>query len=159
MLNRFKTALVLSLVVVTLVSCGGDTSEKPKSESPKTVEFNLTGGDQMKYNLKAMVAKEGDLIRVNFQNIGKMPKEAMGHNFVLLKPGVDVAFFATRAIASKHDDYIPADELDKIIVHSKLLGPGETDVIEFTAPAKGTYKFICSFPGHYMSMQGNLIVR
>lgn len=158
MLNRFKKYLFL-LMTVLLVSCGGDSGSKQNNEAPKTLEFNLTGSDQMKFNLKNIVAKEGDLIKINFQNIGKMPKEAMGHNFVLLKPGVDVAFFATRAMASKHDDYIPADELDKIIVHSKLLGPGETDVIEFTAPAKGTYKFICSFPGHYMSMQGNLIVR
>lgn len=156
--NKIKSAFVL-FVVAALISCGGDANEKTKNEAPKTLEFNLTGGDDMKFNLKNIVAKEGDLIKINFQNIGKMPKAAMGHNFVLLKPGIDVAFFATRAMASKHDDYIPADEMDKIIIHSKLLGPGEKDIIEFTAPAKGTYKFICSFPGHYMSMQGNLIVR
>ena len=51
------------------------------------------------------------------------------------------------------------DETKNIIVHSKLLGPGEKTVIEFDAPAQGTYKFICSFPGHYITMQGNLIVR
>ncbi len=28
----------------------------------------------------------------------------------------------------------------------------------FDAPAKGTYDFICSFPGHWATMQGKFIV-
>ena len=83
----------------------------------------------------------------------------MGHNFVLLKPNVDLAKFATKALSFKENEYIPEDEMDNIIIYSKLLGPGEEVNIEFTAPSKGVYKYICSFPGHYLSMQGNLIVR
>jgi azurin len=148
--------LVTLFMMVLLTACGGNGE---KVEEPKTVKFNLTGNDQMLFNLKSMVVKEGDEVVVNFENIGKMPKETMGHNFVLLKQNVDVADFAAKAVQAKDNEYIPEDETDKIIVHSKLLGPGEKTVVKFTAPAKGTYKFICSFPGHYMTMQGNLIVR
>jgi azurin len=144
------------LVLVSFTACGGNGE---KAEEPKTVEFNLTGNDQMLFNLKSMVVKEGDEVIVNFENIGKMPKETMGHNFVLLKPNVDPSEFATKAMQAKDNEYIPEDELENIIVYSKLIGPGEKTVIEFTAPLKGTYKYICSFPGHYITMQGNLIVR
>lgn len=158
MINTLK-AIILLLPLVSLISCGGDNIDTSKNETPKTLEFNLTGNDKMQFNLKAMVAKEGDLIKVHFENVGRMPKETMGHNFIVLKSGVDLAAFAAKAMTAKDTDYIPVDEKDKIIVASKLLGPGEKDIIEFTAPAKGTYKFICSFPGHYTIMQGNLIVR
>jgi azurin len=39
-----------------------------------------------------------------------------------------------------------------------MLGGGETTTIAFTAPAAGTYDYICSFPGHYGMMKGKLIV-
>ena len=155
MLIKIKLFVTL-LLLVLLTACGGNEG---KVDEPKTVVFDLTGNDQMLFNLKQMVVKEGDKVIVNFENIGKMPKETMGHNFVLLKQNVDAAAFAAKALQAKSNEYIPEDEVDKIIVYSKLLGPGEKTTIEFTAPSKGTYKYICSFPGHYVTMQGNLIVR
>ena len=41
---------------------------------------------------------------------------------------------------------------------AQLLGAGESDTIEFVAPAEGTYKFICTWPAHYASMQGEMVV-
>jgi plastocyanin len=36
--------------------------------------------------------------------------------------------------------------------------PGKTVTFEFTAPEAGTYTYICTYPGHWMKMQGTLIV-
>jgi len=153
-----KIYLLALLVFVSLfISCG--ESETEKSKEPQIVEVQLTANDQMKFNLKSIVAKEGDIVKIHFKNVGKMPKKTMGHNFVLLKPEVDIASFATKAISADYNDYIPEELKNDIIAHSHLLGPGESTIIEFKAPSKGVYKFICSFPGHYLSMQGNLIVR
>ena len=58
-----------------------------------------------------------------------------------------------------HDLYIPPDALDQIIAHTKLLGPGETDTIEFDAPGPGSYPFLCTFPGHVALMSGTLVVQ
>lgn len=151
-------AFLLSLVVIT--SCGGDKKQDaPQTIESKNAEFYLTANDEMKFNLKNMVVKEGDLVIIKFANIGRIAKDVMGHNFVLLKPNVDPAQFATKALSFKNNEYIPEDEVVNIIIHSKLLGPGEEVTLEFKAPSQGIYKYICSFPGHYISMQGTLIVR
>lgn len=117
----------------------------------------LNAGDDMKFNLTEIRVKEGETIRLTLHHTGKAPKTAMGHNFVLLKAGVSLDGFITKALEAKNNDYIPKDRAD-IIVHTKLIGGGESDSIEFVAPPKGSYPFLCSFPGHAMSMNGTLIV-
>ena len=82
----------------------------------------------------------------------------MGHNFVLLKQGVDLAAFGIKSASAKDTDYIPSDEEDNIIAHTRLIGGGETTSIEFDAPEPGEYEFLCSFPGHYAIMKGKFIV-
>ncbi|MEM7790673.1 MAG: plastocyanin/azurin family copper-binding protein [Verrucomicrobiota bacterium] len=119
----------------------------------------LTGNDTMKYNLEAFTVKAGSTVRIVFENQGKMPKAAMGHNVVVLKSGVDSTAFVTAAAKARETDYIPADLADQIIAYSKLLGPGETDTIEFQAPDPGAYEFVCSFPAHlYAGMVGVMTV-
>ena len=85
-----------------------------------------------------------------------MPKESMGHNLVVLTPGVDLATFGGEAAAAAANEYIPQSSLSSIIAHTKLLGPGEEDKITFKLD-KGTYDYICSFPGHYGVMQGKIV--
>ena len=51
--------------------------------------------------------------------------------------------------------WIPAGD-DRILAHSGLLDPGETEVVSFSAPFVGTYQFVCTFPGHAATMFGNL---
>ena len=82
----------------------------------------------------------------------------MGHNFVALKQGTDLNAFAQKAMTAKDNDYIPKSESASVIAHTKLIGGGESDTIEFTIAEKGTYDYICSFPGHFSMMKGKLIV-
>ena len=82
----------------------------------------------------------------------------MGHNFVLLKQSVNLNVFGNKAATFANNQYIPTDTED-VIAHTKLIGAGETAVIEFDAPAVGTYEFLCSFPGHYALMKGTFILQ
>ena len=118
----------------------------------------LEGTDEMTYNTNEIRVKVGRKVKLTLTHTGSMPKTAMGHNFVLLKPGTDLADFAGKASAAADSDYIPADAADSIVANTKTVGGGESVTIEFDAPAAGTYDFICSFPGHYAIMQGKFIV-
>lgn len=119
----------------------------------KTIVIN--SNDQMRFDKSEIRVKAGEKIKLTLNHTGKLPKNAMGHNFVLLEKGVDMADFAMKAMNAKDNQYIPAKG---VIAHTKLIGGGESTTIEFTAPAKGTYEFLCSFPGHYAMMKGKFIV-
>ena len=115
----------------------------------------INSNDQMKFDLKEIKVKAGEKVKLTLNHQGKFKKDVMGHNWVLLAAGTDVAKFATAAMSAKANSYIPAKGA---LVHTKLIGGGESTTIEFTAPKKGTYDFICSFPGHYSIMKGKFIV-
>ena len=163
-------ALMLTLFILT--SCGNSKKEeKQKDESFKinknvetenqkddgVTEIILTGNDQMRFNLKEIKVNAGDEVKLTLKHVGKLGIQAMGHNFVLLKPGVKINDFAQKAVDAKGNDYIP-ENTDDVIVHTKLIGGGEQTTITFDAPKKGVYDFICSFPGHVALMQGKFIV-
>ena len=79
----------------------------------------------------------------------------MGHNFVLLKKGINVDEFAKKAVLAKSNDYIPNS--DETIAYTKMIGGGESTTVSFSAPEAGVYNYICTFP-NYMIMRGELIV-
>ena len=124
-------------------------------------EIVVNCNDQMQFDKKAIEIKAGEKVKLVVKNIGKLPKVAMGHNLVILKKGEEIAPFAMKAMTAKDTDYIPADKQfkDKILAHSKLLGPGETDTIKVTFKEAGTYNYLCSFPGHFGIMQGKITVK
>jgi azurin len=133
---------------------------KPKAGgAARTV--NLTGSDQMKYDVTTVTAKPGERLHIVLKNVGQMPKIAMAHNFVLLNAGADVDAFTKAAISARDTDYVPASMKADVIGHTTLAGPGETVETTITVPSKpGNYTFLCSFPGHYAAgMKGTLTVK
>ena len=144
--------LILTLAAACLVS--------PAIAQEKKIE--LTGNDQMQYSTKAIEVTAGEKVTLVFKHIGQLPKTAMGHNVVILKPGTPVPTFATKAMQAAATEYIPQDEESKklIVAHTKLIGGTESDTLTFTAPAEaGAYPYICTFPGHFALMQGVLTVK
>ena len=119
---------------------------------------HITGSDQMRYSATRIEVKAGQKFKIELKNAGALPKEVMGHDLVVLKPGSDTTTFAGKAMTAKATDYIPTDGADLMLAHTKLLGPGESDTIELELPA-GTYPFLCTFPGHVGLMNGQLVVQ
>jgi azurin len=151
-----------------LFACGGKKEEKKESFSYEKKEVKseitsnpndvvITSNDAMQYNKKEIRVKAGEKVKVTLKHIGKMDKNVMGHNFVLLKQGVDLMAFGNKAATEKENGYIPSGT-DDVIAYTKIIGGGETAIVEFDAPEKGTYDFLCSFPGHYALMKGKFIV-
>ncbi|ADR20696.1 azurin [Marivirga tractuosa] len=131
---------------------------KEKKSESDVVEVTIEGNDQMQFNLDEIKVKAGSTVKLTLKHVGEMSIAQMGHNWVLLKQGTDIMEFGQKAATAKERGYIPESEEDKVIVSTSLLGGGEEDTIEFEAPAKGTYDFICSFPGHVALMKGKFIV-
>ena len=53
--------------------------------------------------------------------------------------------------------YVP-DSTD-VIVHTDVVMPSDKFTIYFKAPEKkGNYPIICTFPGHWMVMNGSLVI-
>ena len=131
----------------------------PAAKGVRTIE--LTGGDDMKFNLTKLEAKPGETLHVVLKSTGTIPKVAMGHNFVLLKLGSDVAEFVKASMTAAATEYVPADQKAQVVASTKLAGPGETVEVTFKVPAKaGSYPYMCTFPGHYAAgMKGELVVK
>ncbi|WP_300491737.1 azurin [Flavobacterium sp.] len=125
------------------------------STSENTLEIEST--DQMQYSTNELKAGVGT-VKLTLKHTGKMDKAVMGHNLIILKPGTDITAFTQKAALEKATDYIPESEKASIIAHTRLLGGGESDTIEFTISEPGTYDFLCSFPGHSALMKGKLVV-
>ncbi|MGZ3837338.1 MAG: plastocyanin/azurin family copper-binding protein [Flavisolibacter sp.] len=151
---------VVAVCVMTM-ACGHKNktaqpgTAAPTEEAPATHLNNvvsLTADDQKKFSTIEINVKAGEKVTLTLKNIGTMPKAAMAHNFILLKDGTDLNAFAKEALNAP--DHIPPGN-PNIIAHTRLLGPGESDTIEFTVPA-GSYTYICSFPTHYLTMTGIL---
>jgi len=156
----FLGTLAVASIAPGLAGCGpGDDSRgaQPKATG-KTERFTIEVGDVPKYSKTELAVSAGSTVKVTLKHTGELPKASMGHNFVLLKQGTDMAGFASKAMSAPDNDYIPPGAKDAVIAHTAMIGGGETDTVSFQAPSPGTYTYLCTFPGHYAQMNGKLIV-
>ncbi len=175
-MKKLKHLSVVAIAGMMLVACGQNKNEQVSSAQETetvtaadetatapvqdTIEVELNAEDTMKFDKNEIRVHAGQQVRLTLNHVGKLPKSSMGHNFVLLSQGTDVNAFATKAVQEgKAPDFeVPESMLSEVIAHTKTIGGGESVTIEFTAPAAGTYDYICSFPGHAAMMNGKLIV-
>jgi azurin len=124
-------------------------------------KIEITGNDQMQFNIKSFEVTTGEKVTLSLKHIGQLPAVAMGHNVVILKPGVELPAFAAKCATARDTEYVPqdAESKAKIVAYTKMLGGGESDEITFTAPEPGEYPFVCTFPGHFAIMQGVMTVK
>lgn len=152
-----KRAAFLSLIAAAALFTAPTFLEA--QAKPRTVE--IEANDQMKFSVTNIEAKPGEQIRVVLKNVGKMPKAAMGHNFVLLAAGANATDFANKSVMAAATNYIAPELKGQVLFSTPLTGPGETVEVTIKVPAKaGTYNYICSFPGHFAAgMRGTLVVK
>jgi azurin len=139
-------ALGCGALLYFVAGCSQQPAGPPK-------EVTIQADDKMRYDLTAFDASPGQKISVTIKNIGTTPKFSMGHNFVLLDRTINTgnvqSAFLDKASTEASHDYVPPGAKE-VLAHSKLLGPGESEVVTFNAPyIPGDYLYLCSFPGHY----------
>ncbi len=155
----FAAAAVKKLGVTATKSADPLTpSPAPAPEAAGPLKLGVIP-NVMKFDKAELTVKAGAKVTLIFENKAC----ALMHNFLLLKPGTkdsvgalaDGMLSDPQALAKM---YFPTS--DNILVKgNKLIALGQTDTIEFTAPAEpGEYPYICTFPGHWRLMNGVLKV-
>jgi len=131
----------------------------PAKGAARTVE--ITGGDDMKFSVNEITAKPGETIRIQLKNVGTLPKMAMAHNVVVLKPTTKLTEFNAAAAQARDTNFVPPAMKTEVVAATALAGPGETVETTFKVPAAaGSYPFMCTFPGHFTAgMKGTLVVK
>jgi azurin len=120
-------------------------------------KLEISGNDLMQYDKTELsVPATCSEITLTLHHAGKLPKEAMGHNWVLVNAAdlVDVA--NAGLTAGLPNSYVsPGDK--RVLAHTKTIGGGETTSVTFpTSILKkgGAYAYLCTFPGHNALMHG-----
>lgn len=141
-----------------------DDRPNPKRVRELPEAWRATGPDQtvtigtrpgMLYDVEEVKVKAGQKIALTFDN-----NDDMLHNLVLTAPGDAVnkvgAMALEMGLKGPELNWVPLS--DQVLFHTGLLQPDTRETIYFEAPEPGIYPFVCTFPGHYMTMRGHLIV-
>ena len=122
-----------------------------------TKSITIKTGSNLSYQTKTVRVKAGQAIEFTLMNPDVVP-----HNWVLVQPG------ALRTVGEK-SNYLIADpdgiakqyvpKTPEVIAYTNIVFPGDEFTIYFRAPKKpGRYPFLCTFPGHWLVMNGEMIV-
>lgn len=136
---------------------GGNGNTASGGEPDQTVTLEPVG-NQMRYEQTEFTVTAGATVELIFDNTATSP--SMNHNVVILDSTEEEVFQRVGEggmQAGSANDYVPEDEA--IIAHTAMAAPGETVSVTFTAPGEpGEYGYVCTFPGHWATMQGTMIV-
>jgi azurin/glucose/arabinose dehydrogenase len=116
---------------------------------------NVESVEGLKFDLPSFTVKPGARVKLDFANTSDML-----HNLVVVRPGTatKVGEAALKlGLDGAKLDYVPRSE--DVLFHTSLLEPQKSESIYFVAPSvPGEYTYVCTFPGHYVTMQGTMRV-
>jgi azurin len=119
--------------------------------------ITIEAGKNLSYSVRSLKVKAGEPIKLTFMNPDSVP-----HNWALVKPGSlarvgdQVNKLIAQPDAATHH-YVP--RTDDVLVYTDIVGPQDQFTISFHAPVlRGRYPYLCTFPGHWMVMNGEMIV-
>ncbi len=166
------------LLAAALIGCGGsESSPESSSTAEGTTDTEQTAasgdvdrtvtlqpkGNQMKYKQTEFTVAPGETVKLVFENTATSP--SMQHNVVILtsnEEGLFQKIGSAGTQAGSTNDYVPQKESlqEKILAHTAMSKPGETVEVTFTAPEDpGEHGYVCTFPGHWATMQGTMYVK
>jgi len=146
-MSKIKIISILTLIVFPLSAFADNCSA--------TIE----GNDIMQYNTNNItVDKTCKEFKVTLKHTGKLPKNIMGHNWVLTKTSDMTAVGNDGVTTGPDKDFLKANDT-RVVAHTKLIGGGESDTV--TIPLNKLnpseqYSFFCTFPAHMALMKGTL---
>lgn len=114
--------------------------------------------EQMRYDTPRLVVEPGKAIEIILENDDFMP-----HNLIVVRPGTREKIGNASATMTPDDldgrgrAYVPNSPA--VIAATKLLEAGQRATLSLTVPnEEGECEYVCTYPGHWMVMWGQLIV-
>ena len=127
----------------------------------KTVRISCVP-ERMRYSIDNFSVAPGQPVKIVFTN-----PDATDHNLLIVQPdALEEVGLAANAMAKnpKHanSDFIPEEKRHLILQAAPLIGPTrktQAHVLRFQAPMEpNVYPFVCTFPGHWVVMRGDMAV-
>jgi putative heme-binding domain-containing protein len=124
---------------------------------PNARTVTIEAGKNLTFATTSFKVRAGEPIKLSFVNPDVVP-----HNWALVKPGTlaKVGDLANKIVADPEAavrHYIPRS--DDVLVYTDVVPPSDQFTITFRAPSEpGRYPYLCTFPGHWMVMNGVMIV-
>ena len=118
--------------------------------------------ERMLFTLDQFAVTTGQPVKLVFTN-----PDATDHNLVIVQPDAlaDVGMAANEMAKdprNANSDFLPPEKKGLILHATPMIGPTRTSlvsVLRFTAPKEpGIYPFVCTFPGHWVAMKGEMVV-
>ena len=121
-------------------------------------ELMIEANDRMQFSSLAMEAPASCMeVTVTLTHTGQLPREGMGHNWVLTT-SADFNDVANEGMkAGLANNYMPVGD-PRVIAGTEIIGGGDTASVTFSTSsmtAGGEYTYFCSFPGHWGMMKGS----
>ena len=137
--------------------------DKEFDRRPETVEVRIScEPERMLFTNKQFSVRPGQPVKLVFLN-----PDATDHNLVLVQPGaMEQVGVAANAMArdpkNATSDFIPEGKQNLILEATPMIGPTRKSlvhVLRFEAPQEpGVYPYVCTFPGHWIVMNGKMVV-
>ena len=118
--------------------------------------------ERMLYTVDQVAVSPGQPVKLVFLN-----PDATDHNLVIVKPEalIEVGLAANemaRDPRNANSNFIPRSKRALILEATPMVGPtrrNRVHVLRFQAPMQvGIYPYVCTFPGHWVVMRGDLVV-
>lgn len=146
------------MCTILFQACGGPGEEIPPEMIPvfeEAVDVELVvraRPNAMEYLDTRIEAPTGSRVRLVIDNT-ETSSPAMIHNVVVISSRSEVE--RVGLLAQGTPGNIPDDSA--ILFYTPMASPGTKAAVVFTMPEPGEYPYICTYPGHFQSMQGVLV--
>jgi len=159
--SRFPPGLPLLIALLVLLHSpltarAEDPASGETDTADRTIVMKVKPG-QLQYSTSSFSVPAGGSVKLVFKNNGNL-----NHNLIICTPGprklgLKVARAAWSMDNPQKNEYVPDSE--HVLHASKMLRPGESDTLRFTAPEDtGEHPYVCTYPGHAQTMRGMMKV-
>jgi putative heme-binding domain-containing protein len=155
--HRVTKQIAAHPILFDLASATRPAPNPWRKKLPEARSITIAAGKNLSFDTRQFTVRTGEAIRLTFVNPDVVP-----HNWLLIKPGTleRVGDLANKLVAEPDAavrQYVPKSE--DVLVYTDVVPPQASFTIYFRAPLhKGRYPYLCAFPGHWMVMNGQMIV-